>query len=188
MNWLSDQNTNLLVRATVVLNPLLDKVATKLDKFFNAANHHAYITSGVRRPADQLAIIKYYVEQKKVDDDFIKETITVDKRVEWEGREIYGWQLAWSKLLNRNVIINPPIAAEVLLDYINKDGVNRKGAIIQPSAHFKGMALDIGGGSNTIGDEVAIVQEAIDSGEVPEIVSIVSERENNCLHLNLREV
>lgn len=187
MNWISDKNTNLLVREGVVLNPLLDKVAVKLDRFFAAANHYAYVTSGIRTAEDQLRIIKGYIERKKIVDEFI-ENATVDSMVQYEGKDIYSWQLGWSKLLNRGVIINPPLAAEVLLDYTNSRGENRKGSIIQPSAHFRGTCLDIGGGSNTIGDETAIVQEAIDSKQILEIVSTVPERENNCLHLNLREV
>lgn len=189
MAWLSDQNTNLLVRDTVVLNPLLDKVAVKLEPFFKAANHTAYVTSGVRQPEDQLRIIKHYCEQKKIEDDLIKnEDFAIDHKVLNDGKEIYWWQLGWSKLLNKNVIINPPLAAEVLLDYFNKHGVNRKGHVINPSIHFLGRAIDIGGGANTIHDEEAIVNEAIASGQVPEIIDTVSERENNCLHLNLKEV
>lgn len=183
----SDKNKFLIIKDGVVLNPLLDRVVAKLDFFFEAANHVAYVTSGVRVAEDQLRIIKQYVKKKNIQDEFI-ETANLTKMEDWNGRRIFGWQLAWSKLLNAGVIINPPLAAEVLLDYVNRSGQNRKGFIINPSVHFKGTALDIGGGSNSIADEVIIIQEAIDSKKIPEIIGTVPERENNCLHVDVKEV
>ena len=184
---LSKQNKFLKIRPGVELTPLLDRVASKLEPFFAEAKHIAYVTSGKRNPEDQLRIIKDYVKRKNIQDEFI-EGAKLGSQVSWKGKIIYSWQLAWSKLLNAGVIINPPLRAEVLLDYINKSGVNRKGAFLNPSVHFSGLALDIGGGANSIGDETAIVKKAIVSKTIPEIVSIVPERENNCLHINVREL
>lgn len=183
----SAANKFLIVKDGVKLNPLLDDVIARLDPFFERSGHIAYITSGIREAEDQLRIIRDYVKRKGIQDEFIT-AATVTGVVEWNGRKIYGWQLAWSKLLNAGVIINPPLGAEVLLDYVNKSGANRKGHILQPSVHFKGKAFDIGGGSNSIQDETIVLQMAIDSKKIPEIAGTVPERENNCLHVDIREV
>lgn len=183
---LSTKNKFLLINEGVILNELLDLVSAGLDKFFEQEKLTAYVTSGKRNPEDQLRIIKKYVKRKNIQDEFIENAV-LHSQVTWNNKIIYSWQLAWSKLLNAGVLINPPIRAEVLLDYV-KSGVNKKGIFMNPSVHFLGTALDIGGGSNSIGDETAVVQKAIASKEIPQIVSIVPERENNCLHINVRSI
>lgn len=182
---LSDKNKFLLVKKGVVLNAFLDGVVNKLDKFFEQANHIAYVTSGIRTAEEQLRIIKNFVKEKKIADEFI-DSATVNSLVLWNGKQIYSWQLAWSKLLNIGVIVNPPLKAEVLLDYIHRSGENQKGFIKNPSVHFLGLAFDIGGGLNSVKDEETILDEAIKSKEMPEIVGTVVERENNCLHVDLK--
>ena len=179
---LSEENKFLIVKTGVVLNNQLDAIIYKLDKSFEG--HTAYVTSGIRTPEKQLSIIKDYLHKKGIADEFI-EKATVKSKVTYAGEEIYSWQLGWSKLLNAGVIINPPLKAKVLLDYINRSGVNRKGSDINPSIHFLGRAFDIGGGANSIEDEKQIIIGAIKSGLYPEILSFVPERENNCLHINI---
>lgn len=181
----SDGNKFLIVWEGVVLNPLLDGIIHRLDPVFEKAGRIAYVTSGVRLPEDQLRIIRYYVKRNGIQDEFIANA-TVTGMVDWNARRIFGWQLAWSKLLNAGVIINPPVAAQCLLDYVNKAGVNKKGQIIPPSVHFRGMAFDIGGGSNSIADETEILTAAMAGGAFPEIKGLVPERENNCLHVDVQ--
>lgn len=181
---LSDGNKFLIVQKGVVLNDALDEVIAGLDKPFEDANHIAYVTSGIRTAEDQLRIIKGYISRKNIEDEFIGDA-TVDKKVVWEGKEIYSWQLSWGKLLNHGVIINPPLRAELLLDYVNKAGKNRKGDYFNPSVHFLGKAFDIGGGANSVEDEKQIVVGAIKSGNCLAIKDFVVERENNCLHIDI---
>lgn len=181
---LSSNNKFLIVKDGVVLNDKLDKSICKLEPFFKESNHIAYVTSGIRTAEKQLQIIKDFIHNKKISDEFT-ELAKVESKVIYAGGEIYSWQLAWSKLLNAGVIINPPLKAKLLLDYINKAGKNRKGDFFNPSVHFSGKAFDIGGGPNSVSDEKEIVMEAIKSGTCLEIVSFVVERENNCLHINV---
>lgn len=185
----SEANKFLIVKAGVVLNPFLDDIAVKLDTLvFAPANHIAYITSGIRTGEDQLRIIRQYLLKKRIADPYINApAATLTSKIDWNGMRIYSWQLAWSKLLNAGIIINPPMEAEVLMDYVNSAGVNKKWQKIPPSIHFYGRALDIGGAANGISDETAIVKQAIADKLIPEITGIVIERENNCLHLNLKE-
>ncbi len=173
----------LIINKNVVLNDYLRNGITKLDKFFEAANHIAYVTSGIRTAEKQLQTIREYLDRKKIPDEFI-DTAKVDSRITYGGEEIYSWQLGWSKLLNAGVIINPPLRAKLLLDYFNSAGVNRKGGFFEPSIHLFGKAIDIGGGANSVSDELEIVKTAVKSGVLLEIKSYVVERENNCLHLN----
>ena len=180
----SAANKNLIVKQNVILNDKLDIVICQFDEYFGYHKHTAYVTSGVREPMDQLRIIKNYCTQKNIKDEFIEKANLLSKVI-WNEQEIYSWQLAWSKLLNAGVIINPPKTAKLLLDYVNKSGKNRKGDMFAPSIHFAGRAFDIGGASNGVNDELEIVIEAIKAGAVPTVTNFVVERENNCLHINV---
>ena len=144
MDFASLLNKNLIVRPTVTLTEIIDPVIAALDPFFEG--RHAYVTSGLRTKDDQLAIIKTYAALKGVAKEFPSiSTATLDGKTMFEGHAVFAWQPAWSRLLNRGVIINPPIAAAPLFDYI-RGGVNKKGVIIMPSPHMRGTAFDIGGG------------------------------------------
>lgn len=104
----------------------------------------------------------------------------------YEGKTIYGWQLLWSKLLNIGIIINPPIEAEVLFDYIS-GGVNKKGITIKESVHSKGLAFDISGGEDhDPSNELARVKQALEA-KLPGLKGYTLERKNNCLHVDCEE-
>jgi hypothetical protein len=86
------------------------------------------------------------------------------------------------------VIINPPLGAVCLFDYY-KNGVNKKGLVIPPSAHFYGKAFDIGGGGGTDptpADELEVVSRAMGYDSTLGIKDFLLERANNCLHVNCR--
>lgn len=166
-----DITTNELIDRTLInLEPLVPKsVVLK-------------ITSGVRTPGDQLMIIaKYALVKGIIFPEF--EAGDVNSKVIIEGKLLYKWQRTWSQLLNIGIIINPPLAAEVLFDYI-KNGKNKKGQIIQPSPHFTGRAFDIGGSSG-INKVIPILIEAVKQGIIKDYLV---ERANNCLHVNLFQV
>jgi len=180
----SKENKFLIVKDNVKLNDKLDAAIVKFDKVFEKANHKAYVTSGIRTAEDQLRIIKDYCTRKGIKDDFIKDA-KVDSKVQYDNEEIYSWQLAWSKLLNAGIIINPPIKAKLLLSYIGKNGKERKGDYFNPSPHFFERSFDIGGGADSIENEKDIVIEAIKKGELAMVKSFVVERQNNCLHIDI---
>jgi hypothetical protein len=176
------ENKFLIVRSGVKLTPIIEPVICALDKYFEAINKKALVTSGERNPADQLQIIRGYLLNKGLKDQFHEAfSKGVDDKVVTETYgEIYTWQLGWSKLLNIGVIINPPKQAACLLDYL-RNGVNKKGLIINGSPHFRGTAFDIGGNDNGISDELPAIQKAL-ADKLPGLVGHLPERENNAIH------
>jgi hypothetical protein len=175
----------LKVNEGVIVTPIILPVIESLDKYFKKAKITAIVTSGLRTSEDQLRIIKNYLSKKglshKYPETFSKE---LHDKIKFNGKEVYSWQPGWSALLNAGIIINPPIPAECLMDYI-RGGVNKKGKIINASPHFNGTAFDIGGGADGIEgpvtNELAVVQKAL-KDKLPGLKGIVIERNNNCIH------
>jgi len=179
-------NKFLIVKRGVRLNDRIESAIVELDKDFEAANLVAYVTSGERSSQDQLDTIRKYCARYEVDIEFpeIKTCGVLDKINFGEGKKLFTWQRAWSRLLNKGVIINPPLPAEVLFDYI-RNGVNKKGTQIGHSPHYFGKAFDIGGGfDHDITNEVKVLQAAIDRG-INGIKGYLPERKNNCLHVDI---
>jgi hypothetical protein len=184
----ASENKFLIVKSGVILTPVIEPVIVALDKYFEAANKKALVTSGLRNPESQLEIIRGYIQSKGLKAQFpemftlgVKDKITVAPY-----GSIYAWQLGWSKLLNLGVIINPCLAAPVLMDYI-RNGVNKKGQVIQGSPHFAGMAFDIGGQGNGINDELAVIQTAL-ADKCPGLVDFLAEHENNAVHCDCKSI
>ena len=167
----------LRFRAGVVRTPMTDTVIKKLDGYFLAAGKEAEITSVLRTPESQLLIIQNYAHDKGV----IAKNLVLDfeRTGVFENMTYPLWQIVWSQLLNKGILVNPPKPAMALLDYY-KDGANKKGETIQPSAHFLGIAFDIGGGGNGVADEYAIVTKAKLASIGIAYVRV--EHENNCVH------
>lgn len=180
MIFASLHNKHLIVRPGVVLTEMIDRAISALDEWFDGTL--AYVTSGLRTKEDQLVIIRRYAQQTGVHREFPAIlTASVDARLMYKDKSMYAWRPAWSRLLERGIIINPPIAAAPLFDYW-KGGKNLKGVTIMPSPHFRGTAFDIGGGADGVDEEAAILSEAIK--EVKLIRSFLVERQNNCLHVD----
>lgn len=177
-------NKFLKVNSNVILNPLLEKVVVELDKYFEQANLKAVVTSGVRTPDDQLRIIRQFLVDKKLSTKY-PEAFQGDVNSKLPNGE-YSWQMGWSALLNAGIIINPPLRAMLLMNYFNSAGKNRKGEYFNQTAHASGVCLDIGGGGNGLNDELAVIETA--KSDIDEIVDWVVERNNNCLHLNLKKI
>lgn len=177
-------NKFLKVNSNVVLNELIEKVVVELDKHFEKANIKAVVTSGVRTADDQLRIIRQYLNSEKLAVNY-PEALSgnaTDKLPDGN----YIWQMGWSALLNAGIIINPPLRAILLMDYFNAAGKNRKGDYFNQTQHANGVCVDLGGGKNGLNDEIAVVSSA--KAEIPEIIDWVIERNNNCLHLNLKKI
>ena len=182
------ENKFLLIKLGVVITPIIEPVIVGLDEYFAKAKVTSYVTSGLRNPESQLKIIRGYLEKRGLGVSF-KDAFMNDANKKIEDPKygsIYAWQLGWSKLLNIGVIINPPFAAACLMDYI-RNGVNKKGLVINGSPHFKGTAFDIGGATNGTNDETAIVKKALEDG-LPGLVGYLQERENNATHCDCKAI
>lgn len=189
MEFESLTNKWFVVNKDVALTETIDTVITRLDGYFRDKECVSYVTSGKRLPEDQLRIIKNYAKQFGVDKEF-PEIVNSDVhyKISYGTEEIYAWQRAWSRLLNKGVVINPPIEAVCLFDYY-KNGVNKKGQLIPPSSHFYGGAFDIGGKGGddpTPSDELEIISGAMAQDSGLGIKSFLLERANNCLHVNCK--
>jgi hypothetical protein len=184
--WQSEANTHLTVRPTVILTEVIDPVIAALDPFFKSAGVLAEVTSGLRTMDDQLRIIQELARARGVEKEHPAVLTRFPLRKTWfHGQAVYEWQPGWSRLLNLGVIVNPPVPAVCLFDYV-RSGVNRRGILIGRSPHMRGTAFDVGGGEDSVDAELAVVQEALPL--VHELEGIVVERENNCLHHDCRRV
>lgn len=178
-------NKFLTFKSGVIRTEHTDPVIARLEPYFMARNHHALVTSVFRDPDAQLREIKELARKFGV--DMIHPEIThcvPAERMLWNGKTVYQWQPAWSKLLSIEVIVSPPLDAEALFDYW-KNGINKKGQMIMASLHQLGTEFDIGGrgGQNkTVTDEIDIVKWAMRDDSKIGIRAITIERKNNCLH------
>jgi len=79
----------------------------------------------------------------------------------------------------------------VLFSYV-RDGVEKQGRMIGKTAHAYGLAFDIGGDKDgiegPIDNELAVVSAISDVGYVKGFKSFVTERKNNCIHINCHPV
>lgn len=181
----SHHNKWLVVNPHVVLTKHIDEVIFELDSHFAKAQLVSQVTSGLRDANSQLRIIRNAITRRGLAELYPDAFGEVNERMQWEGREVFVWQPGWSALLNIGFVVNPPLPAEVLMNYYRPGStVNSKGKIIQASPHFKGLAFDVGGGPNGLNDEVAVVE----GSKVKGIKGWLRERENNCLHVDVNEI
>ena len=175
-------NKFLLVgkQSGVRLTPIIEPVIIALDKYFEEANLKASVTSGERTSGDQLRIIRNYAEKYGVSKEF-PEILTCGV-LDRDEDKLFKWQKAWSRLLNIDIIVNPPLPAVCLFDYI-RNGVNKKGQQIGASPHYYGKAFDIGGGfDHDPTNELEVIKKAM--GKVKGLKGYLLERKQNCLHID----
>lgn len=183
----SQNNKFLTIKEGVILTPIIDPVIVLLDKYFEKANAHARVTSGKRTEDDQLRIIRNEMKVRGLDKKY-PDAITKGwkEKVIIAGKEYYVWQHGWSELLKAGFIVNPPVPAICLMDYIS-GGVNKKGQLINASPHLNGTAFNVGGGpdgiSGNVVNELAIIQKALND-KIKGLKSILAERNNNAVHVN----
>lgn len=166
---------NITLKKGVVLNQRMRDKLQEIDPDFEGTPQ--ICTSGIREAADQIRIIRKYLVSKGLNKTYPEAMVCgIDDK---EAAGNYVWQMAWSNLLNIGVIINPPRAAVVLMDYI-RGGGNKKGQTIQPSPHMRGLdtaCFDFSGLSG--------VAKAKKLKEAGKIRNYLPERENNCLHIDI---
>ena len=185
------KNRFLKINKSVVLTAIIEPVIMALDKYFEKEGKIAYVTSGLRDASSQLSIIRGYLAKTGLDKTYPDAlTCQLNDKKQFEAKIVYVWQPAWSALLNKGIIINPPIAAECLMDYF-RDGKNKKGQIINESPHFKGTAFDIGGNADGIDgnvvSELKIIQKAIEN-KLSGLRGYLPERNNNCVHCDCEKI
>lgn len=178
MKWTAYNNKNLLVPESVVLNERLNSVLCAIDKYWPPAGEK--VTSGVRTPEDSLRIIRAYLKSKDLARIYPDAMICkIDAKLP-NGQ--YVWQMAWSHLLNKGVIINPPFPAACLMDYV-RGGVNKKGQVIWQSPHIPRKDNPLKGAFDISGtDSLTIVKRLV---EDKMIRGYLLERENNCIHIDI---
>lgn len=165
----------LIIQPNVVLNKLIHAKLIELDIEFK--DKPQKVTSAVRSADDQIRIIRKYLVKKGLNKTYPTAMVCYIDEKDAQGN--YLWQMAWSNLLNIGVIINPPRAAVVLMDYI-RGGGNKKGQTIKPSPHMRGdetACFDLSGLSG-----LAIATRL---KEEQKIRNYLPERENNCLHIDI---
>jgi len=180
-------NKFLKVNPSVKLTPVIEPVIIALDGWYEKEGLTGVVTSGFRSEDDQLNLIRKFLKEYGLNIKYSDAMVGgISEMFVWEGQSVYKWQPGWSALLNKGIIVNPPIRAICLMNYINSAGVNRRGQIIEGSNHTPGNAFDMGGGSNGLNDEIALIIKAKSS--IPGIVDWVIERRQNCLHVNCKKV
>src|SRR3990167_11092160 len=104
LKWLSiDQG--------VMLSPAIKRAAECMDKFFEG--EPSVITSGLRSPEKQLAIIVQKALRHKIEKEYPEFALHVNPdptvQVPILDKTYYFWQRTWSRLLQIKDIVNPPI-------------------------------------------------------------------------------
>ncbi len=182
----------LTINPSVILTPVIIPVIESLEPYFAEAKLQAKVTSGLRDAYAQLRVVKNYITVNHLDAKYpaIFSAKPADMIIDPTYGQVYVWQKAWSELLNIGIIINPPLAAKCLMDYINKDGKNRKGQVINMTPHSTGNCMDIGGAGgefSTIKDELVVMQKAM-ADKLPGLINILPEHGNNCVHCDCRPI
>jgi len=187
--------SEIVKRPWVKSTPTIDAVLKALGPFAAEAGVRMIITSGLRAPLDQLRVVSGYAYENHI---FFPEFAAHDvhKRVTIPelGRELYAWQRTWSALLRNvgpedpGIVINPPLAAECLDDYIRPDGSNAKGLIIPGTPHGTGKCFDEQADGNLkdqideVHMKIAVLEKAKASGVA--IKGWRIERKNNAIHVD----
>lgn len=161
-------------------------VIIALEPYFEKHNIRATVTSILRDAHDQLGLIKTYLRAQRLSSKYPE--VMALTNPEQRAGGIYVWQMAWSELLNKGVIINPPLQAACLTDYMGPDGKgpNRKSSIIRQTPHVHETCFDIGGSGGklkTIQDELLPVTEAF-KDKVKGMVRFLPEHKNNAIHID----
>ena len=179
----------IIYREGVKKTPAITRTVELLEPYFEKESSE--ITSGLRSPEDQIRIIAEKMKRYGIYEDFPEFDLHRDSDpgfgIEVEDEVLYFWQRGWSKLLNIGDIINPPLAAKCIYDYFRPGNQeNKKGNIIQISPHQRGLAFDIGGGTNLM-EKAKRVMRAYQEGHAF-ITDYLQERINNAIHIGVKQI
>lgn len=179
MGWLT-------YASEVKKTPSITRAVELIEPYFDG--EPSEVTSGLRTINDQMKIIITKLIRHRLDTEYPEFKLhlgsSADFKVPVNDDILYWWQRSWSKLLNIGDIVNPPIPAACLFDYVRPGSQeNRKGKVIQESPHAHGLAFDIGGGKSLL-EKSKRVMKAIQDKECF-IKSTLIETVNNAIHLDV---
>lgn len=173
----------------MILTPAIDSAIAILDGWFEQANIHAEVSSGLRTQEEQLKLIVKKCLAHKVDKEFpLIRAAKVDDKETWVN--------AWGRLLTIGEMINPPLPTPAPFDYKKSDGTPRKaGTIIPISGHMTGHCFDIGGHNqelnidNKLEDIAAVIKKFLNDPMSGNVVSgYLLEPINGAVHVDCIEV
>jgi len=191
----------ILILPEAVIDEKQKAVIFRIQDFTTAENVTLTVTRGHSSPYDQLAIIEKYAKQHNCLFEEFQPGVLADKLDVWidgEQKSVYPWQQTWSMLLHlyslnggkRGALVNPPMIAECLFDYIVGDH-NKKGELIQPSPHIVSDPIDFSGrvdrGLKTERVDIPLVTKILERAKAggAGIRGIKPEVGNCCVHTDL---
>jgi hypothetical protein len=185
----SDNNKFLKVRKFVKLTGTIDSAIALLDGYFEQANLHCEVSSGLRTSEEQLKIIVNKCLKHKVDKEF--PLIRAAKLSDTET-----WLNPWGRLLTIGEMVNPPMPTKCPFDFKRSDGTIRKaGTLIPTSGHQLGADFDISGYNQELNlnipldDIVKVLETFIKSGNAANHVSgYLKEPVNGAVHVDCIEL
>lgn len=184
LKWLSFQED-------VKKTPAIVRSVELLDPYFEG--EPSIVTSGLRSVQDQMGLIIQKAKRHRLENEFkefqehLQDPPERALFVDGMPQAIFWWQRTWSKLLSIGDIVNPPIAAACLFDYFRPESQeNKKGQIIGVSPHSRGLAFDIGGGSN-LPEKSKRVRKAKQEGNCF-IKDFLVEYVNNACHVDTVQI
>ncbi len=182
------KNKFLILKKGCIRSEATDEVIVALDTFFKLKKLKSFVTRIVATPEDQLKLIKDFLIREKLAQKYPAAMKSKpEDKISNKLPSPYVWQKAWSNLLHIGILINPPLKAEVLMNYI-RDGKNKRGEIINPSYHETGLAFDIGGqykGVEIINKVAEIIDNVKNKHHEIGIRDFVIEHKNNCVHVDV---
>jgi len=168
-------------------------ILSRIEAMFPAVSLIA--TSGHRTPLEQLHVIGAYSQGFQYP-EFTPQDVFATTTFELDGQAVHGfrWLRTWGECLHRGIIVNPPLVVVAPFDYF-REGVNKKGQLIQASNHIIDADLDprvkacpidfsqMCGPRPDIHRVAEIMEQAKLSG-IP-IKNITIEHGNGCVHIDL---
>lgn len=179
----------ITIRPTAVLDDKQKQVIYNIQPF--TVGMDLEVTRGHSSPLEQLNTIEAFAVKNNCRFSEFKSGNLyddVDIWIDGEKKRVYCWQQTWSMLLHKGVIVNPPIAAECLFEYINAAGINRKGELIPPSPHIMRDPIDFSArvnGTPNMAFVAKILNRAKASGAGIRFVK--QEPKNGCVHIDLEQ-
>lgn len=178
----------ITIRPGAVLDEKQQRVIYKIQQ--HTLGHMLTVTRGHSTPLEQLQTIADFALRHNVRfHEFDAENFAPEdlhRTVEIDGQHRYCWQQTWSRLLHLGIVVNPPLVAECLEDYINDQGYNRKGESIQPSPHILSDPIDFSAridGAPNMPKVIELLTTAMNNGAGIRFVK--PEPKNGCVHIDL---
>lgn len=166
LKWLS-------ISEGVVLTPAIERSINASDIYFEGIP--SVVTSGKRTAEHQLSIIYQKAKTHDIEKMFPEFLQYKGSPINTKVNDLYYWQPTWAHLLQIGDLVNPPLPAVSVSDY-------KRGQTIDISDHMRGIAWDVGGGSN-LTERAKRIMHAVGEGKCF-ISNFKIERINNAVHVD----